>query len=37
MHGERYPELFKVNELFTASAGELSAHLKKKNLCFFLL
>ena len=35
VHGERHPELFKVNDLFTASAGELSAHLKKEELVLF--
>lgn len=35
VHGERHPELFTVNELFTASAGELSAHLKKEELVLF--
>ncbi|WP_458627906.1 iron-sulfur cluster repair di-iron protein [Winogradskyella sp. PC D3.3] len=35
VHGERHPELFKINELFTASAGELSAHLKKEELILF--
>lgn len=35
VHGERHPELFKINELFTASAGELSAHLKKEELVLF--
>ena len=35
VHGARHPELFKVNELFTASAGELSAHLKKEELILF--
>ena len=35
VHGERHPELFKINELFTASAGELAAHLKKEELILF--
>jgi regulator of cell morphogenesis and NO signaling len=35
VHGERHPELFKVNELFTASAGELTAHMKKEELILF--
>jgi len=35
VHGERHPELFKINELFKASAGELSAHLKKEELILF--
>jgi len=35
VHGQRHPELLKINELFTASAGELSAHLKKEELILF--
>jgi len=35
VHGERHPELFKINELFTASAGELASHLKKEELILF--
>ena len=35
VHGARHLELFKVNELFTASARELSAHLKKEELILF--
>ena len=35
VHGERHPELHKINELFTASAGELSAHMKKEELILF--
>lgn len=35
VHGERHPELLKINELFTASAGELAAHLKKEELILF--
>ncbi|MFD1616228.1 iron-sulfur cluster repair di-iron protein [Gelatiniphilus marinus] len=35
VHGGRYPELLKINELFTASAGELAAHLKKEELILF--
>ena len=35
VHGERHPELFEVNELFTASAGELAQHLKKEELVLF--
>ena len=35
VHGERHPELFKINELFTASAGELAAHMKKEELVLF--
>lgn len=35
VHGERHPELFEINELFTASAGELAAHMKKEELVLF--
>ncbi|MEW4923891.1 iron-sulfur cluster repair di-iron protein [Algibacter sp. 2305UL17-15] len=35
VHGERHPELLKINELFTASAGELAAHMKKEELILF--
>lgn len=35
VHGERHPELFEVNKLFTASAGELASHLKKEELILF--
>ncbi|QRM89867.1 iron-sulfur cluster repair di-iron protein [Lacinutrix sp. WUR7] len=35
VHGERHPELFKINELFTASANELTAHMKKEELILF--
>jgi len=35
VHGANHPELFKVNELFTASAGELTAHMKKEELILF--
>ncbi|AUS05010.1 iron-sulfur cluster repair di-iron protein [Pseudotamlana carrageenivorans] len=35
VHGEKHPELITINELFTASAGELSAHLKKEELVLF--
>ncbi|HZW62210.1 MAG TPA: iron-sulfur cluster repair di-iron protein [Flavobacteriaceae bacterium] len=35
VHGERHPELYEINELFTASAGELSAHMKKEELILF--
>ena len=35
VHGERHPELFKINELFTASADELTAHMKKEELILF--
>lgn len=35
VHGERHPELYKINELFTASAGELASHMKKEELILF--
>lgn len=35
VHGGRHPELLKINELFTASAGELAAHMKKEELILF--
>lgn len=35
VHGERHPELFKINELFSASAGELTSHMKKEELILF--
>lgn len=35
VHGDRHPELFEINELFTASAGELAQHLKKEELILF--
>lgn len=35
VHGGRHPELFKLNELFTASAGELASHMKKEELVLF--
>ncbi|MFB9055809.1 iron-sulfur cluster repair di-iron protein [Mariniflexile ostreae] len=35
VHGERHPELFEINELFTGCAGELAAHMKKEELILF--
>ena len=35
VHGERHPELLEINRLFIASAGELSAHMKKEELILF--
>jgi len=35
VHGNRHPELFEINELFTASAGELATHMKKEELIIF--
>jgi regulator of cell morphogenesis and NO signaling len=35
VHGANHSELFKINELFTAGAGELSQHMKKEELMLF--
>lgn len=35
VHGDAHPELFRINELFTAGAGELSQHMKKEELMLF--
>ncbi|WP_445735355.1 iron-sulfur cluster repair di-iron protein [Mariniflexile sp.] len=35
VHGGNHPELFKINELFSASAGELASHMKKEELILF--
>lgn len=35
VHGERHPELFEINQLFTGSAQDLVAHLKKEELILF--
>lgn len=35
VHGERHPELFKINDLFIKSSRELSAHMKKEELILF--
>jgi len=35
VHGERHPELFEINALFTGSAGDLAQHLKKEELILF--
>ena len=35
VHGGRHPELFKINELFTASTSELASHMKKEELILF--
>lgn len=35
VHGQRHPELFKINEHFNASAGELAMHMKKEELILF--
>lgn len=35
VHGKEHPELFKVQGLFNASAGELTMHMKKEELILF--
>ena len=35
VHGEAHPELFEINKLFTESAGDLTAHMKKEELILF--
>lgn len=35
VHGGNHPELFRINELFTGCAGELSQHMKKEELILF--
>ncbi|ELR70228.1 Nitric oxide-dependent regulator DnrN or NorA [Fulvivirga imtechensis AK7] len=35
VHGARHPELFEIKDLFTASAGELTTHMKKEELILF--
>jgi len=35
VHGGRHPELLKINEHFTASANELTSHMKKEELIVF--
>ncbi|MCK9481663.1 MAG: iron-sulfur cluster repair di-iron protein [Bacteroidia bacterium] len=35
VHGERHPELAKVEQLFKDSVGELSRHMKKEELMLF--
>lgn len=35
VHGSRHPELYEINELFTASVGELAKHMKKEELVLF--
>nr|WP_117884675.1 iron-sulfur cluster repair di-iron protein [Aureibaculum luteum] len=35
VHGGRHPELFEITEHFNASAGELTAHMKKEELILF--
>lgn len=35
VHGGHHPELFEINELFTASVGVLAQHMKKEELVLF--
>ncbi|MCG2462531.1 iron-sulfur cluster repair di-iron protein [Flavobacteriaceae bacterium F89] len=35
VHGAQHPELQKINELFMASAGEFTMHMKKEELMLF--
>lgn len=35
VHGEAHPELFEITQLFTETAGELTAHMKKEELILF--
>jgi regulator of cell morphogenesis and NO signaling len=35
VHGAGHPELFRINELFIGSAGELAQHMKKEELILF--
>ena len=35
VHGTNHPELFQVQEMFSASAGELAKHMKKEELILF--
>ena len=35
VHGAKHPELLKINELFIASAGEFTMHMKKEELMLF--
>ncbi|OMQ13588.1 iron-sulfur cluster repair di-iron protein [[Flexibacter] sp. ATCC 35103] len=35
VHGDAHPELFRINELFTAGIGELAQHMKKEELMLF--
>ncbi|TJY37357.1 iron-sulfur cluster repair di-iron protein [Pontimicrobium aquaticum] len=35
VHGNRHPELLKINEAFTTSVGELAKHMKKEELILF--
>lgn len=35
VHGDRHPELAEVEQLFKASAGELTAHMQKEEMILF--
>jgi regulator of cell morphogenesis and NO signaling len=35
VHGSNHPELFRIRDLFRASAGELAMHMKKEELILF--
>lgn len=35
VHGKQHPELIEINALFTASAAELLAHMKKEEMVLF--
>lgn len=35
VHGANHPELYTINEHFSASAGELASHMKKEELILF--
>ncbi len=35
VHGEHHPELFEINDLFNASVGVLTKHMKKEELLLF--
>lgn len=35
VHGQNHPELFEVQKLFNATAGELTMHMKKEELLLF--
>jgi regulator of cell morphogenesis and NO signaling len=35
VHGEAHPELFEITQLFSESAGDLAAHMKKEELILF--
>lgn len=35
VHGDRHPELFEINSVFTEISGELASHMKKEELILF--